>query len=235
MPVPVLVVQHTEVCPPARVGRWLSGAGLELDVRRCHAGDPLPPDLSGYAGLVVLGGEMGAHDDDAHPWLTATKALLSEAVRRDLPTLAVCLGAQLLAVAEDGTVARWADGPQAGLVAVRLTPAAAADPLFAGLAGALAPHWNNDVVTVAPAGAVPLSTTDAGLQAFRLGARVWGVQFHPEVDVEILRGWARVDVDSGLLEPAVVESRLAEVAAADDQLVTTWGGFTRAFAALVTA
>lgn len=230
----ILVIQHTSVCPPARAGRWLTVAGCTLDVRRCHVGEPLPTDLAGHDGLLVLGGEMGAYDDERFAWLGPTKDLLSEAVRRDFPTLAICLGAQLLAVAEGGCVTAALDGPQIGLQPVRLSPAAAEDSLFAPLdATSLAVHWNNDLVTMLPTGAVTLSTTDAGVQSYRLGDRVWAVQFHPEVDVTILRRWAKADVAAGLFGTDWAEQRLAAVAAADAQLVAAWRGLTKRFAAAV--
>lgn len=236
----MLAVQHTADCPPARVGRWLEAAGCRLDVRRCYAGDPLPPDLSGHDGLIVLGGAMGAGDDDEFSWLGPTKQLLREAVRSDLPTLAICLGLQLLAVAEGGSVAPAAAGPQVGLQPVDPTPAAADDPLFGPLGRApggtaVAAHWNNDVVTADPPGAVVLAVSDAGPQALRLGGRVWGVQFHPEVDARILRVWAAADVAAGLLDPELAQDRLAAVEAADESLARTWGAMTRRFADIVSA
>lgn len=238
MPPLILTVQHAAVCPPARVGDWLEGAGATLDVRHCYAGDALPPDLTGHDGLLVLGGDMGAYDDALFPWLGPTKRLLSEAVRRDLPTLGICLGLQLLAVAEGGSVAPAAAGPQVGLQPVEPTPAAAADPLFGALLALpggprVAAHWNNDIVTKAPADAVPLSVTAAGLQAFRLCSQVWAVQFHPEVDVDVLRVWAAADVAAGLLATELTEERLAAVAAADQQLVETWRAMTERFADVV--
>lgn len=236
----VLVVQHSADCAPARVGRWLAEAGCRLDVRRCHDGDPLPPDLGGHNGLIVLGGAMGAGEDTEFNWLGPTKQLLREAVRRDLPTLAICLGLQLLTVAVGGSVAPAAAGPQVGLQPVVPTAAAADDPLFGALRGAptgtvLAAHWNNDVVTTAPPGAVALAVTDAGLQAFRLGEHVWAVQFHPEVDAEILRVWAAADVAAGVLDPTLAKARLAAVAAADDAMVRTWRAMTQRFADVVSA
>ena len=73
----VLVVQHQDDCPPALVGDWLTEAGAELDVRRPYAGDALPTDLTGHDAFVVLGGSMGANDDDDHPWLRADQAARS--------------------------------------------------------------------------------------------------------------------------------------------------------------
>ena len=233
---PVLVIQHTVVCPSGRVGDWLAESGCVLQVCRPYAGDSPPIHLTGYAGLVVLGGEMGAYDDDVAPWLPATRALLAEAVAEGVPTLAICLGHQLLAVATGGRVARSTDGQQGGTLRVGLLPAAAGDPLFAALAdGAVATHWNNDLVVEPPPGAVELARTPAGVQALRLGGAAWGVQFHPEVDLELVRPWASADVGSRELTPERAETWLAEVATADAALVATWRPFVHRFAALLPA
>jgi GMP synthase (glutamine-hydrolysing) len=231
---PVLVIQHTVVCPPGRVGDWLTESGATVQVTRPYAGGALPDDLSGYAGLVVLGGEMGAYDDAIAPWLPSTRALLSAAVAEGVPTLAICLGHQLLAVATGGRVARSAEGQQGGTLPVGLLPAAADDALFAAVpAGAVATHWNNDLVIELPPGAVELARTPAGTQALRLGPAAWGVQFHPEVDLGLVRPWAAADVASRQLATERAETWLAEVATADVALVATWRPFVHRFAALL--
>lgn len=229
----VLVVQHSASDPVGRLGTWLTGAGCRLTVVECHLGQPLPASLDGFDGLVVLGGEMGAYDDAVAPWLTDTKQLLHEAVSADLPTLGVCLGHQLLAVAAGGEVATGA-GPQQGLFDVALTSAGTVDPLFAALEGAAALHWNNDLVVAPPPGALVLARVGQGAQAIRLGSSVYGVQFHPEVDVATVAQWAREDVDAGRASTQDVQSRLARLTAADGQLQQTWRRFTERFAAIAT-
>lgn len=228
------VVQHTAVCPPGRVGTWLLAEGCRLDVHRCFAGDGLPPSLEPYDGLLVLGGEMGAHDDAAHPWLPGTRDLLRAAVEDGTPALAVCLGMQLLAVACGGRVEPAAAGPQIGVRAVEPEAAAHDDPLLGPVpAGAPAVHWNNDLVVQAPPGAVVLTRSAGTVQALRLGPAAWGVQFHPEVDVATLRLWADADVAAGLLDAGTAAARLAEVEAADAELVRTWTATTSRFAGLL--
>ena len=207
MPSVVLTIQHTLVCPPARVGDWLTAAGCVLDIRHPYDHVPLPDSLDGFAGLLVLGGEMGAYDDDRHPWLGPTKRLLSEAVRRQVPTLAICLGHQLLAVAAGGAVAPAPAGPQVGLRTVVPAGPGRDYPLFA----ALGPDWR-------PSG---------------WAGRSGGVQFHPEVTHAILRSWGAADVLAGLLTAEQVKNRLAEVQSADVDLVQAWSAFTERFAAVV--
>ena len=226
----MLIVQHADDDPPGRLGRWLREPGCRHQVVRCHLGERLPSSLTGFGALVVLGGGIGAYDDASHAWLAPAKALLSEAIERDVPTLGVCLGHQLLAVAGGGRV-QPADRPQNGVTAVHLTAAGSTDALFHAVPNpTTALHWNNDLVVAVPPGAAVLASSPGGVQAMRLGLRVWGVQFHPEVDVETVRGWARHDVQTGALSRSVAESRLAELQAADRDQVRVWRPFVHRFA-----
>ncbi|MFT4166554.1 MAG: type 1 glutamine amidotransferase [Microlunatus sp.] len=230
----ILVIEHTPVDPPGRVGAWLREEGYELEVVRPYAGDPQPTELSSYAGLLVLGGDVGAYDDEIAPWLPATKALLAQAVTDQIPTLAICLGHQLLAVASGGRVAKSPAGQQGGTPTVGLQPAAATDPLFGGVSpDAVAVHWNNDLVVELPPGAVELARSTAGVQAMRLGDRVWGVQFHPEVDAETVRVWAAADVDSGTLTAERATAWLTEMEDNDAILQSTWRPVIHRFATLL--
>lgn len=231
---PILVIEHTAVDPPGRVGSWLLEAGRELEVVRPYAGESQPTDLSGHAGLLVLGGDVGAYDDTDAPWLPATRALLARAVDEQLPTLAICLGHQLLAVAAGGRVSQSPTGQQGGTPAVGLQPAAATDPLLAELPpDAVAAHWNNDIVVELPPGAVELARSAAGVQAMRIGERVWGVQFHPEVDADTVRVWAAADVDNGTLAAERATEWLTELEDNDAVLQATWRPVIHRFATLL--
>src|SRR3954452_9497166 len=109
-----------------------------------------------------------------------------------------------------------ATGPQPGVRAVPLPPAAAEDALFASLRHpAVGVHWNNDLVVELPPGATVLSTTAETVQALRLGPAAWGVQHHPEVEVPTLRLWADADVAGGRLDATTAGTRLAEVERCD--------------------
>lgn len=231
----VLVVQHAADDGPGRVGAGLVAAGCTLAVVRCDLGEPLPDSLAGYDGLLVLGGSMGVHDDDSVPWLRPVKGLLREAVHQDLPTLAICLGHQLLAVAAGGRVDRRVS-PQVGPTGVVLTEAGRQDRVLGPVPeDAVAVHWNNDRVAEAPPGAVVLAEYGSAVQALRFGQQVWGVQFHPEVDVPTVAAWAAYDVADGT-RTAEQSAALGErVAAVDDRLAEVWGAMTVRFAARVRA
>ncbi len=97
--------------------------GVDLDVCRPYvAGETLPDGPAGYDGVVVMGGAMGANDDATSPWLTPTKELIRRADADRVPTLGICLGHQLAAVALGGEVRPNPRGRQFGLLDVGWEP-----------------------------------------------------------------------------------------------------------------
>jgi GMP synthase-like glutamine amidotransferase len=149
---------------------------------------PAPP-LDGFGAAMVFGGGMHVDQETAHPWLRGEKRLLRELLERGIPTLGVCLGAQLLAEAA-GARPRRAARPEIGWHRVEVTAEGADDPVI----GALAPEfevfeWHSYEAPLPPDG-VALARTPLCLQAFRLDGRpVWGVQFHAEVTLAGLERW----------------------------------------------
>ena len=226
----ILVVQHQDDCPPAWVGRWLVEAGCRLDVRHPYAGDLLPDDLAGHDGYLVLGGSMGANDDEQHQWLGPVKALVRDAVERSTPTLGICLGHQLVAAALGGESRPNPLGQQLGLLGVGWTDAAGQDPLANGLLGAgYGVFWNDDVVVRAPEGTEVLARTPAGeLQVARFAPAAWGLQLHPEVDEQVLGVWAHDDRDR--YDQGVLDSVIDRVAAHREELTAGWRPLATGFA-----
>jgi GMP synthase (glutamine-hydrolysing) len=229
----LLVIQNADDDPVGRLGDWLTAAGLTLDVRDPSAGGTLPDDTNGYAGLLVLGGGMSAADDALAPWLPDVRALLREAVAQELPTLGICLGAQLLAAANGGTVARNPAGPEFGAQLIAKRGVASNDPLLGPLP--ITPdviQWHVDAITVLPPGALQLaSSPGCDVQAFRLGRLAWGLQFHIETTPEVVRAWAATDARA--LEGYDVDGILRRAEAVHDDLVEVWQPFAAAFADIV--
>lgn len=224
MSVRVLVIEHEAQCPPAHVGSWLADAAAEMVVCRPWAGDEIP-GREGHDALVVLGGSMGANDDDTVPWLPAVKELIGSTVEAGTPTLGICLGHQLLAVALGGTVEPNPSGQQVGLYDVGWVPAAADDPLVGGMAASPVRgiQWNTDLVTRLPEGASVLAETgDGELQVARFAPAAWGVQLHPEADEPVVSSWAAGDradhLERGIDQAAV----LAQIGAARTELDRAW-------------
>jgi GMP synthase (glutamine-hydrolysing) len=230
----LLVVEHDLECPPALLGTWLTDAGCELDVRRPYVGDELPVDLASYDGLLVLGGPMGANDDDKHAWLAPVKELVRQARAGHVPTLGICLGHQLAAVALGGTVEPNPHGQQVGLLGVAWTEAAKDDTLLGPLATPRrAVQWNDDVVTGLPPDATLLAATGRGeVQAVRYAPLLWGVQLHPEVDVPVLQPWAESDRGSHETRGIDTDALLRDIDAARAELDDAWRPLATGFAAL---
>jgi len=216
----IAIIQHQDECPPARLAQWLGDAGARLIVYRPDRGTDLP-DPDAVDGLIVLGGVMGANDDDVAPWLPEVRALLRACAHARVPTLGVCLGHQLIAAALGGRVQRNPNGKQYGLTAIGYTAATATDRLFAGAAGPVrGVHSNNDVVVELPRDAVVLARAPGGeVQAARFTPSLWGVQWHPEVDADVFATWCEVEPFGTKPE---ARRTVAEVAAAADELQMAW-------------
>lgn len=189
----VLVIQHEDDAPLGYLGEWLSGAEVAVEVVKPYLGQKVPKDLQGFSGLIVLGGAMGVHDEAEWSWLIDTKVLLRIAAQEQVPTLGVCLGGQLLADATGGRVER-SDNAEIGVCAVTLLEDAQEDEILSQVSNVgipvLVPQYHQDVIVELPEEATLLaSSDDCRVQAFRIGKNVWGVQFHPETDKEIMADW----------------------------------------------
>ncbi|WP_345528301.1 type 1 glutamine amidotransferase [Streptomyces showdoensis] len=220
------MIQHEPDTGPGLVGERLREAGLDLRVHHPWRGEELPADLSGWAGLLVLGGAPNCEDDAAAPWLPRVRRLIREAVGARLPVLGICLGGQILAHALGGRVVRRPQGPEVGAVPLRRLPAADADPVLGAVPeGALAAQWHWDQAETLPLGAVPLLTgDDCPYQAFRIGPRAWGVQFHPEVLSGAIADWADSDGPAVRAVGGDPDGAVASVREAEPGLRAVWGG-----------
>ncbi|GAB3351040.1 type 1 glutamine amidotransferase [Modestobacter lapidis] len=232
----LLVVVPSDTDPPTRLGEWLREAGLELDERRPAAGEPLPADLSGHDGLVVLGGPQSSLDpEDVAPELVGVRRLLGQAVAGDVPTLAVCLGAQLLAQVAGGSTRIGVDGPEVGAVLVAKRDAADRDPVFGPLP--LTPDviaWHHDEIDRLPPGATLLASNPVyPNQAYRVGRHVYGLQFHIETDEALVRVWAASDPVGVASSGLDAEEVCARAAAVHPDLAEIWAPFAVRFAGLV--
>lgn len=210
--------------------------GIELHTVGPERDQPVPVSIAGYAGFVVLGGSMGPTDDEVAPWLPATRALLVEGVQLGVPTLAVCLGAQLLTTAMGGLVSEAQSGPEIGLSEVEVLDAAGGDPLFGVLEKCRVPavQWHWLEAETLPAGATVLATNEAcAHQAFRVGHVAWGVQFHPEVLASTVRNWFEQDAEAVKRLGYTGTGLIDEVRAAEPRLEQLWGGLADRFAAVV--
>jgi GMP synthase-like glutamine amidotransferase len=169
----------------------LAEAGVPLMRLDAFEADLRWPGLEEIGGLIVFGGEMNVDEVDRHPYLLAERDLMRRTVDGGLPVLGICLGAQLLARAFEAPVYRAAVR-ELGFKPLRITELGTSDPLLSAFeSGDRVFQWHEDTFDL-PAGADLLASgDDVPMQAFRLGTRAWGVQFHFELDLDGVEAWLR--------------------------------------------
>jgi GMP synthase-like glutamine amidotransferase len=224
----VLALVHQDDAPPGTFGEVVAHHGHDLDVRSLvpEAGEDPPRDAAGRYGAVMLfGGSMQVDQDGEHPWLEDERALVRELIEREVPTLGVCLGAQLIAQTAGARVGP-AVVPEVGWHEVGLTEEALDDPVLGAAPRRFAAYQGHSYGFTLPPGATPLAHGQAdALQAYRIGDAAWGVQFHPEVTWEIVDPWIAEHARDGDVddEPALREETRANL--------PRWMAFGRALCA----
>lgn len=187
----LLVLQHHDLTGPDELVPTLDGrAGFRPWRTARPDRDGVPPLTEDVRGVLCLGGPMGVADRQASPWIDDELELLRDAIDREIPVFGICLGAQLLATALGGEVARR-DRPEIGVFPLDRTPDGAEDGIFAGWPdGGQVLLSHQDEVTTLPDGAEAMLEGSAGIPAWRAGdGRSYGVQFHPETGPELLASW----------------------------------------------
>jgi GMP synthase-like glutamine amidotransferase len=200
------VLQHIACEPPGAFADELLAWGGELTTVMVDRGDPIP-EWRQFDGMIVMGGPMGAYEEQRLPWLGPEKALIAAAARDGLPIWGVCLGSQLLA-ASLGAVVAPGPQPEVGVLPVFRTPSALTDPVFALVPESFwALQWHGDTFAL-PEGALRLARSHAyENQAFVVN-RAYGLQFHIEVGVRLADEWGRVEAYAESLDATLGDGAL---------------------------
>jgi len=195
LPPRVLVFRHTAADDLGLIAPALEDQGILYEYADLYAHPCTEPLVDEADALIFMGGPMSANDDQ--PYLQQEVAYIRDAPKRGQMVLGVCLGAQLIAKALSARVHANAV-KEIGWAPVTFTPAAANDPLFAGLPHTeMIFHWHGETFTLPP-GAELLASSDACRnQAFRVGNRIYGLQFHLEVTPSMIADWCREDEACG--------------------------------------
>lgn len=187
----VLVIQHVPAEGLGAFQEFLTGRGWELDVK-CE-GVNIPNNLEDYNALIILGGPMGAYEEDIYPYLRTVQDLVREAAQRHLPVLGICLGAQLIA---RGLGARVGPNPvkEIGWYQIELT--GGGREVFPDLTPTLSAfQWHGDTFDLPP-GAVLLAQGETCTnQAFVYEDIIWAFQFHFELTPEMIGDWCNLYED----------------------------------------
>lgn len=136
---------------------------------------------------VILGGPIGVSDTQTYPWLGTELELISQRVAGQLPTLGICLGAQLMATALGAQVVPTGI-KEIGYAPLQLT-AAGKNSVLAPLDDEPVLHWHGDRFEIAPSAELLASTPVCAQQAFSVGSNLLGLQFHLEADPSQIERW----------------------------------------------
>jgi GMP synthase-like glutamine amidotransferase len=173
----------------------LRSRGIHFDYADLYVPDCPRVDSLEYDGLIFMGGPMSVNDD--LPYLRCEEHYVRQAIDRGIPVLGVCLGSQLISRALGADVRRNRV-KEIGWFDISLTAEGRVDPLFAAMRDSEPVfHWHGETFDL-PQGAVLLATSErCRHQAFRIGDRVYGLQFHLEVTPAMIADWCVEDENCG--------------------------------------
>lgn len=191
----IWVIQHHPVENLGNIAEALEGAALAWQYVRTFDGQPVPADMKGAGGLILMGGPQSVYDDNDFPTLKDELRLIESALKDHRPVLGICLGSQLLASALGAKVYKGARR-EIGWYPVRLTTDAKKDRLLMGAPEQFtAFHWHGDIFDL-PRDAVALASSDISpIQAFRYGDNVYGFLCHLEVSETSVHAMVRAFTD----------------------------------------
>ncbi len=173
-------LQHVPFEDLGCIAPWLARRGHGVTATRWYAGDAAP-DPATIDALIVMGGPMNVDETHLHPWLADEKRLIRAVIDTGKPVLGICLGAQLIAASLGAAVTRNAH-TEIGWFDLNLNDAGQASPLFQGFPGTFSAfHWHGDTFAIPPGGRLLMSSEACANQAYQVGERVLGLQFHLEV------------------------------------------------------
>jgi GMP synthase (glutamine-hydrolysing) len=204
-PINAVIIQHQDDAPAGLLLGALEAAGVAWRIVHLDRDEPLPAPAS--VELAVSLGSDASADDGGRDWIARELAWMRAADQAGTAILGLCFGAQALALALGGSVAR-AERPERGWVTI-----STGEPEFIGPGPWLT--WHEDVFALPP-GAELLAHNLSGPQGFRAGRHV-GVQFHPEATPEIVAEWVRSSRSRDLDGEAILDGteRESRRAAAD--------------------
>jgi GMP synthase-like glutamine amidotransferase len=224
----VLIFRHVPFEGAGRLETALRDRQITFDYADLYqngAPEPVPGD---YGALVFMGGPMSVNDD--LPYLRREKEYIRSAIARGIPVLGICLGAQLIASAL-GAAVRKNPAKEIGWFDLHFTAAAAGDRLFDGLVQESVFHWHGEAFDL-PEGAALLASSDlCRNQAFRIGPRVYGLQFHLEVTPEMIADWCLQDENCGdvreLTTPIDPRHGVGRITTLSDRVFGAWCDLVR--------
>ncbi len=204
---PICIFRHHQWVGPGHLLEALKAKGIPFQVISVDHEDAVVRDPADAPGLVFLGADYSVND--SFPWIKNELALIENAVKKGVPVLGHCFGAQLISKALDGTVAAM-PAQEIGWYKAEI----ADTPTAREWLGDPPPdtpmlYWHKETFSL-PAGSVNLmGTAFCNDQAFVLGKNVVATGAHPEVTPEIVRGWVDIYGDELPLPSTTTQSGAA--------------------------
>jgi len=228
----VAILRFSPTEGPGYFADWLGARGIGWRLVPVDEGWAVPADPRAYAGIALMGGPMSVNDD--LPWIARVIELICDAVRRDLPVLGHCLGAQLMAKAFGAAVGAT-PAKEIGWGRVDVADNAVAREWFGELQAFEAFHWHGETFSIPPGATRVLGNALCANQGFALGKH-FGLQCHVEMTAPLVRSWCelgRDEIEAGAASPGVqrpeeiqrdLERRIAALRAAADLVYERWTG-----------
>jgi GMP synthase (glutamine-hydrolysing) len=183
-----LILMHVEHEGPGTLGTFLQEEGVETRTLHLYRGDECPSDPGETDLIVSMGGPMNVYEDGKYPFLAEEVRFLSTAMKAGIPVMGICLGAQIIARACAAAVYR-APVEEIGWSTVTITEEGRRDTLFEGMLREVPVlQWHGDTFDVPEGGTLLATSAACPNQAFRVGS-AFGLQFHVEVDADLLGDW----------------------------------------------
>jgi len=199
---PVSIVRHAASEGPGHFATFLEARSIPWQLVAIDAGDPVPKSVARFSGLALMGGPMSVNDD--LPWIAPVIELIRDAVRRGLPVLGHCLGAQLMAKAFGAAVGP-APVKEIGWGRVEVADNAVAREWFGELQSFEAFHWHGETFSIPPGATRVLGSALCANQGFALGKH-FGLQCHVEMTAAMVRSWCELghdEIEASASSPAV--------------------------------
>ncbi|MEN3027926.1 MAG: gamma-glutamyl-gamma-aminobutyrate hydrolase family protein [Aquificaceae bacterium] len=181
-----LAVRHVNVEHLGLIEKVLRHMGIKFEYLDTVSGQTLKEPLENYGLLIVLGGYMGAYEESLYPFLSYEFRLMEEALKRDMPLLGICLGSQMLAKVLGARVYRGERGKEIGWMEVFKV---GEHPYFEDFPLKLTVfQWHGDTFDL-PAGALRVYSSEKYENQAFVYRRAVGLQFHIEVDRNMVSSW----------------------------------------------
>ena len=184
----VLIIKHVDIEGPGLIEHSLKQRQIPYRILCLGTGDTVPGPNE-FTHIVLLGGPMNVYEEDRYPFLRGEDLFIKEAIQRGKHILGICLGAQLIAKSLGAKVTK-SPVREIGWCEVSLTEEGSKDLLFAALPKAFPVfQWHEDTFEIPKWGKRLATSTAVPNQAFRYGDNAYGLQFHLEVTMEMIREW----------------------------------------------